>query len=120
MSSSSQNPAGLSARDEVKTRVRAKVAAEQALPASERIANTLHATHTTADAQALLAELRAEVEREVRWSIAADFQTFGRRQDSLSWGEAHLIARDGLCRCRGGSKPCDAEDIRTMVEGDAS
>jgi parvulin-like peptidyl-prolyl isomerase len=106
-------------REEIKDRVRAKVAAEKALPASEQIANTLHAVRSTPEAQRLLAELRAEIEREVRWQIAADFETFGRKQDSLSWGEAHLIAREGLCRCRGGSKPCDAEDIRNLVEGGA-
>ncbi|MGW6531381.1 hypothetical protein [Streptomyces venezuelae] len=77
-----------------------------ALPASERIANLLRATHSMPEAQALLAELRAETEREVRRSIAADFETFGKKQVSLSWGEAYLIAREGLCVCRGGSKPC--------------
>lgn len=48
-------------REAAKARVRAKVAAEKALPASERIANMLHATHTHADAQDLLAAFRAEV-----------------------------------------------------------
>jgi hypothetical protein len=107
-------------REEVKARVRAKVEAEKALPAGERIANVLHATHTNADAQALLNRFRAEVERKVRAEIAADFEQFGKRQDSLSWGEAHLIAGEGLCVCRGGSKPCDAEDIRTIVEDGAA
>ncbi|MEV7466176.1 hypothetical protein AB0O20_06625 [Streptomyces kronopolitis] len=51
-------------KEVVKARVRAKVAAEKALPASERIANILHATHTHAEAQALLNEVRAEVLRE--------------------------------------------------------
>ena len=62
--------------------------------------------------QELLAEnasLRAELakaEARVRAGIAADFATFGRRQDSLSSAEAYLIAREGLCRCRGGKVPC--------------
>jgi hypothetical protein len=44
-------------------------------------------------------------------------EQFGKRQDALTWGEAALIAREGLCRCRSGHVPCDAEDIRFMVEG---
>ena len=60
-----------------------------------------------------------EVERAVRERIAEDFTRFGRRQDSLSWGEAVQIVREGLCRCRGGDKPCDAEDIRATSEGGA-
>ncbi|MFD5910311.1 hypothetical protein ACFWHL_16490 [Streptomyces massasporeus] len=100
-----------------KARVRAKVAAIKALPAAERIANTLHATHTTVEAEQLIAEMRAETERQVRAQIAEDFKRLGNRQSSLSWGEAYYIARDGLCRCRGGSKPCDAESIREQVEG---
>jgi hypothetical protein len=57
-------PTGLS-RDEVKARVRAKVEAEKALPASERIANVLHATHSTNEAQQLLELFRAEVRDEI-------------------------------------------------------
>lgn len=106
MSSVSQNPERASARENVKARVRAKVEAARALPASEQIANTLHATRTTAEAQALIDQLRAEVERNVRWQIAEDFKTYGQRRDTLSWGEAFYIARDGLCVCRGGRKPC--------------
>lgn len=45
-------------------------------------------------------------EQTTRDQIAADFTKFGERQDRLSWGEAVLIAREGLCRCRGGNKPC--------------
>lgn len=67
----------------------------------------------------LLADFYNAIERKVRAEIAADFMQFGKRQDSLSWGEAVLIAREGLCRCRGGSKSCDAEDIRELVEGGA-
>lgn len=52
-------------RDEVKARVRAKVEAERALPASERIANVLHATHTHADAQTLLDRFRSEIAAEL-------------------------------------------------------
>lgn len=54
----------MDSKEAAKARVRAKVAAEKAMPASERIANTLHATHTHADAQALLDELRAEARSE--------------------------------------------------------
>lgn len=45
-------------------------------------------------------------ERDIRWSIAEDFTKLGERQDTLTWGEAVVIAREGLCRCRGGNKPC--------------
>jgi hypothetical protein len=68
--------------------------------------------HARQDVPALLAEVErlkaevASVERDVRWSIAEDFSTFGRKHESFNWGEAHLIAREGLCQCRGGSKPC--------------
>lgn len=48
-------------REEAKARVRAKVEAARALSASEQIANTLHATRTAAEAQALIDQLRAEV-----------------------------------------------------------
>jgi len=125
VSSSSQNPRPMPkptapSREEIKARVRAKVEAEKALPASEQIANTLHAVRTTPEALRLLDAFRAEIEREVRWRIAKDFEQFGKRQDTLGWGEAYLIAREGLCRCRGGDKPCDAEDIRTAVEGGAA
>ncbi|MDX3588555.1 hypothetical protein [Streptomyces europaeiscabiei] len=48
-------------REAAKARVRAKVEAARALPASEQIVNTLHATRTTAEAQALMAQLRAEI-----------------------------------------------------------
>jgi hypothetical protein len=95
-------------RDEIKARLRAKVEAEKALPASERIANVLHATHSTADAQTLLARFRAEIRAEV----AADFQLAARHQDEFSWGEAVDIARDGLCSCRGGNKPCPKAGAR--------
>jgi hypothetical protein len=43
-----------------------------------------------------LDRFRAEVEREVRQQIAADFQTYGKGHDTLSWGQAFYIARDGL------------------------
>jgi hypothetical protein len=51
--------------------------------------------------------LGAEVEAATRASVAADFEQFGKRKDFLSWGEGVLIAREGLCACRGGSKPCE-------------
>ncbi|SDN19094.1 hypothetical protein [Streptomyces wuyuanensis] len=64
--------------------------------------------------------LRAEAERDVRWQIARDFEKYSRVAENLSWGEAYYIARDGLCTCRGGDKPCDAVDIRELVEGGES
>ncbi|MEW9521859.1 hypothetical protein [Streptomyces tubercidicus] len=72
-------------REAAKARVRAKVAAEKALPASERIANMLHATHTHADAQALLAAFRAEVLREaaeVAESLRQFEPAFGARESA--------------------------------------
>lgn len=72
---------------------------------------------STKDAAKLVNALVVAVKSKTRAEIAADFEQFGKRQDSLSWGEAHLIASEGLCVCRGGDKPCDAEDIRTIVEG---
>jgi len=56
-----ENEAASTANDKAaaKERVRAKVEAVRALPAAERIAYTLHATHTTAEAEQLLAEVRA-------------------------------------------------------------
>lgn len=59
----------MSARDEVKARVRAMIAAQEALPAAERIANTLHATHTHAEAEQLLAEVRADAFREAETAL---------------------------------------------------
>lgn len=49
------------ARAEAKRRVRAKLAAYNAMPAAERVANILHATHTHAAAETLLNEICAEV-----------------------------------------------------------
>ncbi len=93
----------------------------------ERTKTWSTATHETGAEKALheialsllgeVKRLRGEVEREVRWSIARDFEKYGQRHDSLSTGEAYYIARDGLCSCRGGSKRCDAADVRELVEG---
>lgn len=63
-------------RAEAKRRFREKVAAQKALPASERIANTLHATNSHADARALLDEFRAEVARNVREGSAGIVRSF--------------------------------------------
>lgn len=57
----------------------------------------------------LLANFRAAVEHDVRWSIAEDFTRYGRVAESLTWGEANLVAREGLCTCRGGDKSCGSE-----------
>lgn len=43
-----------------------------------------------------LDRFRAEVETKVRNEIAADFQAYGKSHDTLSWGQAFYIARDGL------------------------
>lgn len=37
-----------------------------------------------------------EAERKVRAKVAADFEEYGKCHDSLSWGQAYYIARDGL------------------------
>ncbi|MFE3326820.1 hypothetical protein [Streptomyces sp. NPDC059176] len=107
-------------REAAKARVRAKVEAEKTLTPREQLMNMLHAVRTHADSVVLLDAFAADVEREVRWQIARDFEKYGKRHDSLSTGEAYYIARDGLCSCRGGSKPCDAADIRELVEGGES
>ncbi|MFK0222838.1 hypothetical protein ACIQWN_32180 [Streptomyces vinaceus] len=57
--------------------------------------------------QQLIDDHRAEVEREVRWAVAGDFRRLGEtRTTDISWGEAHGIAREGLCSCNGGTKAC--------------
>lgn len=55
----------------------------------------------------MLNAYRAEVERKVRAEIAADFVRQGKASNSLTWGQAHEIALNGLCACSGGVKPCD-------------
>lgn len=47
------------------------------------------------------------VEHRTRWAVAEDFVRQGKASDSLTWGQAVYIARDGLCGCSGGLKPCD-------------
>lgn len=65
------------------------------------------------DVPALLAEVdrlrteNATIEAKTREAIAQDFIRQGKASDSLSWGQAVSIARDGLCACSGGIKPCD-------------
>lgn len=56
--------------------------------------------------RAELAAKPAEVERKVRSEIAADFIRQGKASNSLTWGQAHEIALNGLCSCSGGNKPC--------------
>ncbi|RCH70540.1 hypothetical protein DT019_03350 [Streptomyces sp. SDr-06] len=46
------------------------------------------------------------VRTETRRQVAADFELVGRRQESLTWGQAVMVAREGLCQCQGGSVPC--------------
>ncbi|MFJ2676334.1 hypothetical protein [Streptomyces sp. NPDC087525] len=56
----------------------------------------------------LVDAFRAEVEREVRAAVAADFDRRAKRTtDFLSPGQAREIALHGLCACSGGTKPCD-------------
>lgn len=54
--------------------------------------------------------VRAEVERETRWQVAADFELLGKRRDTVGWGEAVMVAREGLCKCQGGSVPCPTSE----------
>lgn len=62
------NPA---ARQLAKQRLRAAASAERSLPASERLANTLRATHSTPDVNAILAQLRAEFLAEAIAAVEA-------------------------------------------------
>jgi hypothetical protein len=97
VSSSSQNPrpapkpTGLG-RDEAKARVLAKIEAERALPASKRIANMLHAVHTTADAQEVLNRFRAEVLREAEGIAVEIFDAANERGDRAAANIAEQIA----------------------------
>jgi hypothetical protein len=59
----------------------------------------------------LKAETRTAEDR-VRESIAQDFIRQGEASDSLNWGQAVYIAREGLCGCSGGIKPCDMGGAR--------
>lgn len=63
-----------SAREAAKARVRAKIAADKARPASEQLMNLLHATRTTADSQALLDAFRAEVLHEAADAVAENLK----------------------------------------------
>ncbi|MBX7464883.1 hypothetical protein [Streptomyces sp. NPDC057910] len=71
-----------------------------------RLTLALQPLYTADQAAALLHAFSVAVEREVRAEIAADIRFVGKQRDTLSWGEAHLIASEGLCACRGGRKPC--------------
>lgn len=80
--------------------------------AADRLRRMIRTDHgnmsvwTADEIRVALDAMRAEVEREIRWQIADDFHRLGCTQDALSWGEALMIAREGLCSCRGGIKPC--------------
>ncbi|WP_405944689.1 hypothetical protein [Streptomyces sp. NBC_00932] len=54
----------------------------------------------------------AESQTEARAEIAADFVRQGKASGSLTWGQAHEIALQGLCSCSGGIKPCDMGGAR--------
>ncbi|MFI1485672.1 hypothetical protein [Streptomyces sp. NPDC020747] len=103
-------------RNEVKARVRAKAEAERALPARDRILAILSAVRTHGEAEAMLAEVEAaavaNVESRVREAVAVGFVQLGESRDSVAWGEAHDIAIEGLCVCRGGSKACPEAGAR--------
>jgi hypothetical protein len=58
----------------------------------------------------LLAAFYKAVRTAVRAEIAADFELLGKRHASLSWGQAVMVAREGLCQCQGGSVPCPAPE----------
>jgi hypothetical protein len=64
-----------------------------------------------AEVEALNAE-RDRTETRVRESVAQDFIRQGKASDRLTWGQAVYIARDGLCGCSGGLKPCDMGGAR--------
>ncbi|MEV0556322.1 hypothetical protein AB0I27_23070 [Streptomyces sp. NPDC050597] len=96
----------------MKARVRANVEAERALPARDRILAILSAVRTHGEAEAMLAEVEAEREAQVRGEIAKDFIRQGEASNTLSWGQAHEIALNGLCGCSGGIKPCDMGGAR--------
>jgi hypothetical protein len=79
-------------------------------------------TFDTADLKRRVDEQAREIERltaenasteaKVRESIAEDFVRQGKASDTLNWGQAVYIARDGLCSCSGGIKPCDMGGTR--------
>ncbi|MFE4867638.1 hypothetical protein [Streptomyces sp. NPDC056682] len=58
----------------------------------------------------LLAAFYEAVRTKVRAEVAADFELLGRRQESLTWGQAVMVAREGLCQCQGGSVPCPTSE----------
>ncbi|MFG3136042.1 hypothetical protein ACGFZA_07445 [Streptomyces sp. NPDC048211] len=69
-------------------------------------ASALNATDLLAEIDRLRAEL-AKADQKTRAEIAEDFMRQGKASNSLTWGQAHEIALNGLCRCSGGIKPCD-------------
>jgi hypothetical protein len=75
----------MSARDEARARVMAKAAGERAASSSARVLNMLRCTNTTADAEAILDDLRAEVLAEV-----AAFLLAGRVARPLGEAEEHV------------------------------
>jgi len=42
------------------------------------------------------AKMLADFRAAVRAEVAADFEVYGKQHDTLSWGQAYYIARDGL------------------------
>lgn len=67
---------------------------------------------TADEVRVALDAYRAEVERQTRGQVEDDFHRLGKTQNMLSWGEAVAIAREGLCSCRGGIKPCTEAGAR--------
>lgn len=86
-------------REAAKERVRAKVAAEKALPARERLMNMLHAVRTHAESVALLDEFVAEALNqaadEVELSADEMERVLGRRLEtsSVERGVANRLRR---------------------------
>lgn len=76
------------ARDEAKRRVRAKTDAQKGLPASEYIYNLLYATRTHAEAQAMIAEVRADAAKAVREGAAGIVRSYAPHNPSDDEGKA--------------------------------
>ena len=60
----------------------------------------------------LLDTVVADAERTAREQVATDFAIYGERQPRIALGMAQLIAREGLCACRGGRAACPRSEAR--------
>lgn len=68
--------------------------------------------YSDATVNGLINSALAECQAATRAEIAADFVRQGKASGSLTWGQAHEIALQGLCSCSGGIKPCDMGGAR--------